>query len=278
MGGRNREEKVRLKPIGIGILLAKEEVAPSPGVWWRRRRRRRRRAPPRSCSTLWGGKAARNLLDPPLHPPPASPFPPPRSSRRLPPSSPKPAASTDLSNGCTFLGAGRGVTERLNRGRKARGSERATPARRAPGSSAARSSGRGGEKGERGGECRTAPRRRSGAIPATGGEPAAPAPTWLWAALAPVCGASAAQQPTRGPLAADGVFLGAKGLITVRHSWEGVCGGGGGCGESKPKPIRLLTQRSPFGPQTRGAGAARGGSDPPRRLCYKVSAGAKARV
>lgn len=52
----------------------------------------------------------------------------------------------------------------------------------------------------------------------TGGEPAAPAPTWLWAALAPVCGASAAQQPTRGPLAADGVFLGAKGLITARHS------------------------------------------------------------
>ncbi|XP_061291553.1 splicing factor, proline- and glutamine-rich-like [Bos javanicus] len=166
-GGRNGEEKVRLKPIGIGFLLAKEEVDPSPGVWWRRRRRRRRRrAPPRSSSTLWGGKAARNLPDPPLHPPPASSFPPPRSSRRLPPSSPKPAASTDLSNGCTFLGAGRGVAERLNPGRKARGSKRATPARRAPGSSAARSSGRGGEKGERGGECRTAPRRRSGAIPA----------------------------------------------------------------------------------------------------------------
>lgn len=91
----------------------------------------------------------------------------------------------------------------------------------------------------------------------TGGGPAAPAPTWPWAALTPVCGASAAQQPTRGPLAADGVFLGAKGLITARHSWEGVCCGDWGCGESKPKPVRLLTQRSPFGPQTRGAGGGR---------------------
>ena len=134
---RNGEEKIRLKPIGRGFLLAKEEVAPSPGAGWRRRRRRRR-APPRSCSTLWGGKAARNLPDPPLHPPPASPFPPPRSSRRLPPSSPKPAASTDLSNGCTFLGAGRGVAERLNPGRKQGGvrgklQPGAPPAARRPG-------------------------------------------------------------------------------------------------------------------------------------------------
>lgn len=116
--------------------MAKEEVAPSPaepGVWWRRRRRRHR-APPRSCSTLWGGKAAHNLPDQPLHPPPSSLFPPPRSSSLLPPSSQKPAASTDLSNGCTFLGAGRGVAERLNPGSRARGSERVTPAQRAPGS------------------------------------------------------------------------------------------------------------------------------------------------
>lgn len=107
------------------------QAQPNPGVWWRRRRRRGR-APQRSGSNLWGGKAARNLPDRPLHPPPTSHFPPPRSSSLLPPSSPKPAASTDLSNGCTFLGAGRRVAERLNPGSNARERPRATPARLAP--------------------------------------------------------------------------------------------------------------------------------------------------
>lgn len=90
------------------------QAQPNPGVCWRRRRRH---APQRSCSTLWGGKAARNLPDPLLHPPPSSLFPPPRSSSLLPPPScPKPAASTDLSNGCTFLRAGWEVAQRLNPG------------------------------------------------------------------------------------------------------------------------------------------------------------------
>lgn len=102
-------------------------------------------------------------------PPPR--FPPPCSSRRLPPSSPKPAASTDLSNGCTFLRAGRGVAERLNPGSKARGSERATPARRAPRQPAAWRAGRGGEKAKLGGERRTAPLRCPGAMPAPGSHP-----------------------------------------------------------------------------------------------------------
>lgn len=97
-------KKVRLKPIGRGSCWLQRrwpQTQPSPGVWWRRRRRRRRRAPPRSCSTLWGGKAARNLPDPLLRPPPSALLPPPSPSllQAFTTFLPKPAASTDLSNG-----------------------------------------------------------------------------------------------------------------------------------------------------------------------------------
>lgn len=132
-GGGGSQAKTYRERVPPGSEGGGHKPRRAPGVWWRRRRRRRR-APPRFCSTLWGGKAVRNLPELPLHPPPSSLLPPPRSFRLLPPSSPKPAASTDLSNGCTFLGAGRGVAERLSRRSKARGSERATPARRAPSS------------------------------------------------------------------------------------------------------------------------------------------------
>lgn len=181
-GGGSQAEPYRERvPPGLGGGGHKPRRA--RGVWWRRRRHRRG-APPRFCSTLWGGKAVRNLPDLPLHPPPSSLLPPPRSFRLLPPSSPKPAASTDLSNGCTFLGAGRGIAERLSRRSKARGSERATPARRAPSSRLARV-GRGGEGGELGEERRAAPPRRRGAIlhPARG-------------LCSPACGAFAHLAPT----------------------------------------------------------------------------------
>ena len=288
---RNGEGKVRLKPIGRGFLLAKEEVAPSPAE---PRSLVAEEAPPppppprspalqlhtlgREGSSQFARSAAASS-------PPTPRFPPPCSSRLLPPSSPKPAASTDLSNGCTFLGAGRGVAERLNRGSKARGSERATPARRAPRQPAAWRAGRGGEKAELGGARRTAPLRCPGAIPAPGTHP------WRSGQRCPLTHLAlgrlrsrlrriAAQQPTLRALAAGGVFLGATGLITVRHSREGVSGGGWGVKNANLSPYSLTDPAEPLRTPGQPGGwrkVARGSLDPPLRLC-KVSAGAKARV
>lgn len=215
-----KKKKVRLKPIGRGSCWLRRrwpQTQPSPGVWWRRRRRRRRAAP-RSCSTLWGGKAARNLPDRLLHSPPSSLLPPPRSSSLFPPSSPKPAASTDLSNGWQRS------RREMKRGEQGKGSGegKSSPAR--PRQPAARSAGRGGEKGEPGGERRAAPPRPGGAIPAPGSRPwqprpRRPHPPGPRATQAPNCG---------GSRPASGLFLGAQGLITVRHSWESACGSGWG--------------------------------------------------
>lgn len=273
---------------GSSRLRRRWSQAPrSPGVWWRRRRRRRR-APPRSCSTLWGGKAARNLPDPPRHPPPSSLLPPPRSSRRLPPSFPKPAARTDLSNGCTFLGAGKGVAERLNRGSEAGGSERATPARRARGS---RRPGAPAEKAKR----RT---RRAGSAGLHLCAARAPSPHRARTPCSPASGARkplalgrpharlrgiAAQQRTlqrtqRAP-GASGGFLGAKGLIPVRHSREDVCGGGWGVKKANPSQFGYRPCAAPSDPRPAGGwkdeGSAVAWSS--RGRC-EVSAGAKARV
>lgn len=127
---------------------------------------------------------------------PSSLLPPPRSSRLLPPSSPKLAASTDLSNGCTFLGAGRGVAERLNRESRARRGREGNSSPARPGQPVARSAGRGGEKDERRGKRRAVPLHCRGAIPASGPHPPGPQ-----AAFAPNRGGS---RPGPGPLLGPG--------------------------------------------------------------------------
>lgn len=194
---------------------------PSPGVWWRRRRRRR--APPRSYSTLWGGKAARNLPDPPLHPPP--------SLLLLPSPSLLQAFTTFLPETSSyhrpvqwlhFASGWQRSRREIKPWEQCKGEGNSSPAR--PRQLAARTAGRGGEKGEPGGWCPAAPPRRRVPIPAPGLRPLQPRqrrlhPPGLRAAFAPNCG---------GSRPAGGFFLGAKGLITVRHSRESVCGSGWG--------------------------------------------------
>eukprot|EP00069_Balaena_mysticetus_P003754 bmy_04364T0 len=207
-------------------------------------------------------------------PPPPPRFPPPCSSRRLPPSSPKPAASTDLSNGCTFLGAGRGVAERLNRGSKARGSERATPARRAPRQPAAWRAGRGGVKAELGGARRTAPLRCPGAIPAPGSHPwrsgqrcphpPGPGPPSLPPAgnRGPAADPAGARRrwglPGRYRVNYSSPFPGGR----VRRRW--------GVKNANLSPYSLTDPAKPLrtpGPPGGWRKVARGSLDPPLRLC-----------
>lgn len=69
-------------------------------------------------------------------------------------------------------------------------------------------------------------------------------------------------------------------IITVRHSREGVCGGGWGVKKANLSPYSLTDPAKPLrtpGPPGGWRKVARGSLDPPLRLC-KVSAGAKARV
>lgn len=152
------------------------------------------------------------------------PLPSPSLLQPSPPSSPKPAASTDLSNGCALLGAGRRVAQRLKPGSHARERQRATPARLAPRR----------RPWARGEAVRKPSREGRGGAGGTSMPPGRHPCTWL--ALRPVApappGPRVAFAPDSGGPDRGGswprkrFFLDAKGLIRVPLSREGSSGRG----------------------------------------------------